>query len=304
MVVISKTAFSSNNRIRKMILKLFLSGFVLLLLIQTFIRSKGSDDVLKSKDLKSNLRKDGISISKDKSSSSIPCEYKSFSDLKDYEAHPQVSESKDGNNRRHAFQPPKDGEINLVCCETTAGPMSIAVHNNWAPLGAARFLDMVKSEYFSSKVALMRCVHNFLCQFGIAGDPKLNKKYRRIRDDPNWLKEGKDFRVNEFGAKRFARGYFAYAGSGKDSRSNQLIVALNDNKLLGGGSPWEVPFGELVGSYSYETLAKISTLYGEKGPTQGLLHKEGSSPHVDEMFPNLDYVTSCAVVDTVDMKEI
>lgn len=141
-------------------------------------------------------------------------------------------------------------------------------------------------------------------RFGIAGDPKLNKDYKSIPDDSNWLKEGKEFRTNEHGAFRFARGYFAYAGSGKNSRSNQLIVALGDNKLLGGGSPWEVPFGELVGSYSYESLARISTVYGEKGPKQGLLHKEGSSAHVAELFPKLDYLTSCTVVDTSDMNEI
>jgi len=115
------------------------------------------------------------------------------------------------------------------------------------------------------------------------------------------LKEGPDFRTNEFGAYRFARGYLAYAGSGKNSRGNQLIVALGDNKRLGGGSPWEVPWGELVGRDSYDTLARISTVYGEKGPSQGLLHREGSSVHVKEQFPKLDYITSCKLVDTRDM---
>jgi peptidyl-prolyl cis-trans isomerase A (cyclophilin A) len=254
--------------------------------------------------LKSKLRNDTSGSSTTTSSKpSTPCEYKSLSDLKDYEAHPQVSKDIDGNNRRHAYDPPQDGIVTLVCCSTSAGPMSVAVHNNWAPLGAGRFLDMVKSEYFSSKVALMRCIHNFLCQFGIAGDPKLNKNFRSIEDDPNWLKEGPDYRTNSYGTKRFARGYFAYAGSGKGSRSNQLIVALNDNKLLGGGSPWEVPFGEVVGSESYDTLTKISTVYGDKGPNQGLLHREGSSAHVAELFPELDYVLSCNIVDTADMSK-
>ena len=64
--------------------------------------------------------------------------------------------------------------------------------------------------------------------------------------------------------KRFAQGYLAYAGSGTDSRGVQLIVALEANPRLGGGSPWEVPWGELVGAHSYDTLAKIYTGYGEK----------------------------------------
>ncbi len=97
-------------------------------------------------------------------SPSFSCEYKSLSDLKHYEAYPKVSKLADGNNRRHAFEPPEDGVVSLVCCETTAGPLSVAVHENWAPLGAARFLSMVQNNYFSSKIALMRCVRNFICQ--------------------------------------------------------------------------------------------------------------------------------------------
>jgi hypothetical protein len=58
----------------------------------------------------------------------------------------------------------------------------------------------------------MRCVKNFICQFGIAGDPTLNKDYKSIPDDLNWLPEGKEYRENQFGASRFLRGYFAYAG--------------------------------------------------------------------------------------------
>jgi len=56
--------------------------------------------------------------------------------------------------------------------------------------------------------------------------------------------------------KRFRKGYLAYAGAGKNSRGTQLILAFQHNEYLGGGSPWEVPWGHLQGSESYETLAK------------------------------------------------
>lgn len=56
----------------------------------------------------------------------------------------------------------------------------------------------------------------------------------------------------------------------------------------------------MVGEESYATLGKISTVYGEKGPSQGLLHREGSSAKVAEQFPALDYVLSCSVVDRKD----
>lgn len=90
----------------------------------------------------------------------------------------------------------------------------------------------------------------------------------------------------------------AYAGGGKNSRSNQFIVALKDNERLGGGSPWEVPWGEVVGKESFTTLDRIYTGYGEKGPSQGRLSREGSSENIQQEFPRLDYILGCTLVDS------
>ncbi|KAL7486441.1 hypothetical protein ACHAW6_012045 [Cyclotella cf. meneghiniana] len=221
----------------------------------------------------------------------------SLKDLTPSQLHPQAT------SNRHIVTPPIDKiPISLVSCHTTKGFLHIVVHPSWAPLGANRFLRMVNTGYFSSKVALMRCLRNFICQFGIAGDPTYNIEYngsgKNLKDDPNWLPEGPSHRTNELEVKRFAKGYLAYAGGGKDSRSNQFIVALNDNERLGGGSPWEVPWGEVVGEESFATLDKIYTGYGEKGPSQGRLSREGSSEEIAKEFPMLDYILSCDVVDS------
>jgi len=220
------------------------------------------------------------------------CRNSSLSDLTDAERYPAAG-------IRHMVDPPRGGKVTLVCCQTTVGPMTMAVHHIWAPVGAAHFLELVQEGYFSSKVALMRCLKDFICQFGLAGTPELNKRYQnqRLDDDPNWLPEGPSHRMNEKGVKRFAKGYLAYAGGGKNSRSNQFIVSLVDEPFLAGGSPWEVPWGELVGVHSFETLGKIYTGYGEGGPPQGLLSKEGSSESVMQKWPLLDYITSCQVID-------
>jgi peptidyl-prolyl cis-trans isomerase A (cyclophilin A) len=198
------------------------------------------------------------------SSSKAPtqCAYSSLSDLTEAERNPVAG-------TRHMVDPPKGGPLTLVCCVSTVGNMNIAVHHKWAPVGADHFVKMVKDGYFSSKVALFRCMKNFLCQFGIAGSPEWSKRY------------------------------MAYAGGGKNSRSNQLIVSLVDVGSLAGGSPWEVPWGELVGTQSFNTLDKIYTGYGEKGPPQGLLGREGSSENVKKTWPLMDYITACEVVDEV-----
>mmetsp|Transcript_24342 Transcript_24342/g.43889 ORF Transcript_24342/g.43889 Transcript_24342/m.43889 type:complete len:163 (+) Transcript_24342:498-986(+) len=161
---------------------------------------------------------------------------------------------------------------------------------------------MKKHTHTYPKKALMRCMKNFLCQFGIAGIPSYNKPYSGkaniLKDDPNWLPEGPSHRKNDLGVKRFGKGYLAYAGGGKDSRSNQLIVALGNNERLGGGSPWEVPWGEVVGEESFRTLDGIYNGYGDNGPGQGRLRKEGSSEGVARDFPKLDYVLGCDVIDS------
>lgn len=59
----------------------------------------------------------------------------------------------------------------------------------------------------------------------------------------------------------------------------------------------EVPWGELVGQESFATLSKVYTGYGEKGPGQGLLHRQGALEQVERDFPSIDYITSCIIQD-------
>ena len=40
------------------------------------------------------------------------------------------------------------------------------------------------------------------------------------------------------------------------------------NTLLFEGSPWEVPWGEVVGKESFQTLDGLFTGYGDNGPSQ------------------------------------
>jgi hypothetical protein len=158
---------------------------------------------------------------------------------------------------------------------------------------------MVTTHYFFNKVPLMRCVAGWLCQFGLAGQASALFA-KKIKDDKQWLVQPAASAAEENGSssvKMFARGYFAYAGGGPNTRGRQLFVALADSSTLGAGGPWEVPWGELVGKHSFETLANIYTGYGEQGPDQDALTKEGAHEMIAKDFPLLDYIISCAVVD-------
>lgn len=54
---------------------------------------------------------------------------------------------------RQHIVPPPPGPATLVCCNTTKGVLNIEVHPSWAPLGAERFLYMVKDGFFSTQVS-------------------------------------------------------------------------------------------------------------------------------------------------------
>ncbi len=71
------------------------------------------------------------------------------------------------NYGTHMVTPPA-GSVTLVCCVTTKGVFNIAVHPTWAPIGAANFLNMVTTEFFSTKIALFRALKGFIIQFGLS----------------------------------------------------------------------------------------------------------------------------------------
>uniref|UniRef100_A0A7S1U7Y9 PPIase cyclophilin-type domain-containing protein n=1 Tax=Phaeomonas parva TaxID=124430 RepID=A0A7S1U7Y9_9STRA len=184
----------------------------------------------------------------------------------------------------------------LVHCDTSKGPFTVAVHRTWAPLGAERFLDLVRDRFFDTKIALFRAVKNFICQFGVAGDPKVQREWRAkgtIQDDPIWLEPG----------KKFQKGWMSFAGSGANSRSTQMFVAYANVPL--GRSKWEVPFGRVIAGF--ENVEKWYTGYGElrtfngNAPDQVKLQNQGLA--YAHTFDQLDYINSCRVVWSADGPE-
>src|SRR5689334_18425621 len=53
-----------------------------------------------------------------------------------------------------------------VDLDTTKGVITIDVHRDWAPRGADRFYNLVKSGYFDN-VRFFRVISGFMAQFGI-----------------------------------------------------------------------------------------------------------------------------------------
>ena len=167
---------------------------------------------------------------------------------------------------------------------TTKGDFVIEVHRDWAPLGADRFYNLVKIGYFDD-VAFFRVVKGFMVQFGIHGDPSVNRIWRRaaINDDPS-------------GKKSNTRGMVTFATAGPNMRTTQLFINYADNSRL--DSMGFAPFGKVV--EGMKVVDAIEGMYGEgapggNGPAQEMIQTQGNA-YLKAQFPKLDYIKHAALV--------
>lgn len=169
--------------------------------------------------------------------------------------------------------------------DTSAGMFTVEVHRDWAPNGADRFYNLVKNGYYDN-VRFFRVISGFMVQFGINGDPELNKVWKdaRIPRDPVKQSNG--------------RGYITFAmqggPSGPDTRTTQVFINFGDNGQLDGAG--FAPFGKVV---KMDVVDKIYSAYGEgapsgKGPDQGRLQAEGNA-YLTKDFPKMDYIKKATI---------
>ena len=95
------------------------------------------------------------------------------------------------------------------------------VNPSWAPLGAARFKELIDSNFFKAS-RFFRVIDGFMAQFGIHANPKIAAEWKdkKIKDD-------KVTQKNE-------RGMISFATSGADSRTTQMFINFKDNLNLDG----------------------------------------------------------------------
>ncbi len=89
-----------------------------------------------------------------------------------------------------ALQPDQQVRVRL---DTSKGAIVIAVHRDWAPRGADRFLELVTAGYFDDS-RFFRVVKGQWAQFGINGDPKVATAWRQrtipYQDDQGFVPFG------------------------------------------------------------------------------------------------------------------
>lgn len=168
--------------------------------------------------------------------------------------------------------------------ETTGGDFVIEVHREWSPIGVDHFHAAVKDGFFKD-CRFFRVVPNFIVQFGINGDPTVQKKWRAnvIKDDPVTQKN--------------LRGTITYATAGPNTRTTQLFINFKDNTFL--DQQGFSPFGKVV--EGMDVVDKLYAGYGEQ-PRQDLIQSYGNK-YLEKEFPKLDYIKKASIVKPKEAKK-
>ena len=168
-----------------------------------------------------------------------------------------------------------------VKLECSCGDIVIEINEEWAPLGAARFLELVAQDFFTD-VRFFRVVTKprpFIVQFGINGDPDVASKWR-----DNVLDDDSPTQTN-------ASGTLTFATSGPNSRTTQMFINYGDNAFLDGQG--FSPIGKVI--EGMDIAEAICDEYGES-PDQGQVQSKGNA-YLTKNFPNLDYIKKATVLD-------
>jgi peptidyl-prolyl cis-trans isomerase A (cyclophilin A) len=167
--------------------------------------------------------------------------------------------------------------------DTSKGVFVVEVHRDWAPNGADRFYNLVKNGFYND-TRFFRVISGFMVQFGINGDPKLNRVWRdaNIKDDP--VKASNK------------RGMITFATAGPDTRTTQVFINFGDNAGL--DDQGFAPFGQVISGM--EVVESLFAGYGEGaprgvGPDQGLIQSQGNA-YLKKDFPKLDYIKTATIV--------
>jgi peptidyl-prolyl cis-trans isomerase A (cyclophilin A) len=172
-------------------------------------------------------------------------------------------------------EPKAEPGVTKVRLATTKGDILLAVHSDWAPLGAARFLELVKAKYYDD-AGFFRVVPNFVVQFGLAANPAVTKKWDNpIKDDPV--------------TKTNRTGTLSFATAGPNTRTAQIFINLRSNMMLDGQG--FAPFAEVV-----EGMSVVESLYAGYGemPDQGLITNQGNA-YLKTKFPKLDFIKTARI---------
>ena len=161
---------------------------------------------------------------------------------------------------------------------TTKGDFVLQVTRAWAPLGADRFYNLVKYHFYDG-APFFRVVPGFVVQFGLTGNPAVNKAWTdaNIKDEPV--------------TQSNVAGTITFAMAGPNTRTTQVFINFANNSRLDASG--FAPFGKVT-----EGMDVVNLLYGgyADSPTshQGEITNQGKA-YLDKNFPKLDSIKTATI---------
>jgi cyclophilin family peptidyl-prolyl cis-trans isomerase len=172
----------------------------------------------------------------------------------------------------------------IVRLDTSKGVVEIEVTRAWAPRGADRFIALVRHGYYDGN-RFFRVTRGQWVQFGVNGDPAIATAWRNrtIPDDPF--------------VQTNVRGTVAFAFAVPNGRTTQVFINLRDNSATHDREPF-TPFGRVI--TGMDLVDALTSEYGE-GPGGIRAGRQdayftGGNAYLAKEFPNLDFITTAAVV--------
>ena len=159
-------------------------------------------------------------------------------------------------------------------------PIVVEVTRSLAPLGADHFYALVQDGFYN-EAAFFRVVPNFVVQFGIAGTPAENVKWKKpIQDDP------------VVGSN--VKGTITYATAGPNTRTSQLFINYKDNTNL--DSQGFAPFGKVVSGMD-TALAIYNPTPGSSGGINQNSYESKGNTWLKEQYPKANFITNATITE-------
>jgi cyclophilin family peptidyl-prolyl cis-trans isomerase len=169
--------------------------------------------------------------------------------------------------------------------ETTKGSFVLEVFRSWAPIGADRFYNLIRSGFYDDS-RFSRVVDGWIVQWGIPSDPQVGAVWRKQGMPDDSVRQSN------------VRGTFAFAMTGPGERTTQVYISLRDNSRQ--DAQGFAPFGRVV--QGMDVIEKLHSGYGEgsgggmRAGKQGPLF-EGGNAYIDQNYPLLDKLIRARIVE-------
>lgn len=170
-----------------------------------------------------------------------------------------------------------------VVMETSEGTVRVRVYREWAPLGAARFYNLVRHGFYDGS-RFFRVLPGFAAQFGMSGVPAVDSVWlaQPLPDDSPRMPTG--------------AGTLSYAMAGPDTRTTQLFFSYRANEAL--DAQGFAPIGRITDGM--DALFRLNAEYGEvqpegSGPSFGCIASHGNQ-YLSRRYPRLDSIVNVRVL--------